>query len=104
MQRLLFAALASFLCTYSVSADRLTPERLWDLARIGDAVVSPDGKTLAFLVTRFDLAENKGTTSLLLQPLPADELSTGKKSVAFDSPLATAESKTLLADISGPVE
>ncbi|MEL6109030.1 MAG: S9 family peptidase, partial [Planctomycetota bacterium] len=32
---------------------------------------------------------------------PADELSTGKKSVAFDSPLATAESKTLLADISG---
>ena len=102
MQRLLIAFLASLLCNHFVSADRLTPEKLWDLARIGDAVVSPDGKTLAYLVTRYDLAENKGTTSLVVQPLPSgDSFTTDKKSVAFDSPLATAEAKVLLADVSG---
>ncbi|MEO1528920.1 MAG: S9 family peptidase [Planctomycetota bacterium] len=103
MQRFLFAILASLLCIHSVSADRLTPEKLWDLARVGDAVVSPDGTTLAYLVTRYDLAENKGTTSLVVQPLPSgdDMPASDKTSVAFETPLALAETKVLLADVAG---
>lgn len=102
MHRLLLTLFALLVSAHTASAERLTPEKLWDLARIGDAVVSPDGKTLAYLVTRYDLAENKGTTSLVLQPLPSADLSTdGKKSIAFESPLATAETKTLLTDVKG---
>ncbi|MEM6472814.1 MAG: S9 family peptidase [Planctomycetota bacterium] len=102
MQRFLFACLALLLLTCSATADRLTPEKLWDLARIGDAVVSPDGTKLAYLVTRYDLAENEGTTSLLLQPFPPGDASdSGKKSIAFDSTLATTDATVLLADVKG---
>ncbi|TWU45600.1 Prolyl tripeptidyl peptidase precursor [Novipirellula aureliae] len=83
-------------------AETLTPERLWDLARIGDAAVSPDGKSIAYLVTRYDLAENEGTVSLLLQPLPqTPPKPDGKVATAFDTPLQTAKAKTLLKDIKG---
>ena len=35
----------------SVFAERLSPEKLLDLGRVGDAAVSPDGTQLAYLVT-----------------------------------------------------
>ncbi len=83
------------------SAERLSPEKLWDLARIGDAAVSPDGKQLAYLVTRFDLAKNEGTTSLLLQPLAERLQPGGQRATAFDTPLVTAKARVLLKDIKG---
>lgn len=88
-------------------AERMTPEKLWDLQRIGDAAVSPNGKQLAYLVTKYSLAENSGTTSLMLQTLPATGASAigasaeGKTAIAFDTPLVTATSKTLLSNVSG---
>ena len=83
-------------------AERLTPEKLWDLARIGDAAVSPDGTQLAYLVTRYDLKENKGTVSLLLQPLGTDaQQSTQQTAVAFGTSLAAPAAKVLLRDIEG---
>ena len=98
-----FSLLFVLLLTCTCRGERLTPEKLWDLARIGDAAVSPDGKQLAYLVTRYDLAENKGTASLLLQPLPAADSdgSDETKSVAFNTPLAKSPAKTLLQDIKG---
>ena len=81
--------------------ERLSPEKLWDLARIGDAVVSPDGTQVAYLVTRFDLAENQGTTSLLLQPLPAQVTPGQLRATAFDSALVTAKARVLVKDIKG---
>jgi len=39
--------LVLFVLAKPASADRLTPETLWDLVRIGDAAVSPDGKQIA---------------------------------------------------------
>jgi dipeptidyl aminopeptidase/acylaminoacyl peptidase len=83
-------------------ADTLTPEKLWDLARIGDVAVSPDGIQLAYLVTRYDLAENNSTTTLMLQPLPPGELVSGNaKSIAFDTPLVTADAQAILKDVKG---
>ena len=82
-------------------ADRLTPEKLWDLARIGDAVISPDGNHLAYLVTRYDLGENKGTASLMLLPLSGDLNPDGKLSVAFETPMALPKEKVLLKDVKG---
>ncbi len=102
LMRFFVAAVAVALTSSPCLAERLTPEKLWDLARIGDAAVSPDGTLLAYLVTRYDLQQNEGTTSLMLQPLPVGEIETsGKKSVAFDTPLAVPTAKTLLKDIKG---
>ncbi|MCA9182691.1 MAG: S9 family peptidase [Planctomycetales bacterium] len=87
-------------------AERLTPERLWDLQRVGDVAVSPDGKQLAYLVTKYSLEENRGTTSLYVQALP-DKLPTAPteagagRAIAFDTPLVTVEAKELLKDIRG---
>ena len=88
------------LTTSLVTAERLSPERLWDMKRIGDSAVSPDGAHVAYLVTQYDLGENKGTTSLLLQELPKD-LSTNTKALAFQSDLIRSEAKVLLSDVKG---
>jgi dipeptidyl aminopeptidase/acylaminoacyl peptidase len=101
MQCLFLFVVSSWASVHS-QAERLTPERLWDLARIGDAAVSPDGKQLAYLVTRYDLKKNEGTTSLMVQPLPAGEIRAGgRTSVAFETPLAAPTPKSLLKDIKG---
>ena len=43
---------------------RLTPEALWSMGRIGGATVSPDGKTVAYTVTTYDIKANKGETAI----------------------------------------
>jgi dipeptidyl aminopeptidase/acylaminoacyl peptidase len=101
----ILAALLAWVTTLSSShttaAERLTPEKLTELARLGDAAVSPDGKKLAFLVTNIDLAANSGRTSLMLLELPDGEISTSGKSIGFDSPLVDLPTKQLLTDMRG---
>jgi len=87
--------------TTPVSADRLTPETLWDLARIGDAAISPDGKTVAYLVKRYDLVENGGTSSLLIQTLPADLVGGAPRSTAFGTPLVSEAPQVILEEVKG---
>ena len=45
-------------------AKRMTPELLWKLGRLGEAVISPDGKQVAYSVRRYELADNEGSSSL----------------------------------------
>ena len=55
--------------------DRLTPERLWSMGRIGSVVSSPDGKSVVYTLTKYDIKENKGHTSICLlytSPSPRD--------------------------------
>ena len=47
-----------------IAGKRLTPEILWKFGRIGEHVVSPDGQTVAYTVTRFNMAENSGRTTI----------------------------------------
>jgi len=44
--------LAGFLTLASAgfAQNKLTPELLWKLGRVGDAVLSPDGKTVVYTV------------------------------------------------------
>lgn len=42
----------------------LTPEIMWKFGRVGDPILSPDGKQLAYTITYYNLQENKGTTNL----------------------------------------
>lgn len=104
MRRILAATMLVAMCFTAslVRAERLTADRLWDLGRVGDAVVSPDGKQLAYLVTRYDLEENSGKTSLLLQPLPMGEAKPANQTaLAFDTPLLSGAARTVLTNVSG---
>ncbi|HBE70467.1 MAG TPA: peptidase S9 [Planctomycetaceae bacterium] len=88
--------------THADESSRLTPEKLWELSRIGGASISPDGKSLAYTVTRYDLAENSGLTTLYLQPLSLEaDPDASEKAVAFDTPLVTADAVALLEDVKG---
>ncbi len=45
---------------------RMTPELLWQLGRLGDVAVSPDGSRIAYTVVNYRLEENSGLTDLHL--------------------------------------
>ena len=47
----------------------LTPEKLWQLGRLGEMQVSPDGKTVAYTVTKYSLVDNKGNADIYLVPV-----------------------------------
>lgn len=102
----LLTVLGGLLLASPCQAERLTPERLWDLQRIGDAAVSPDGQQLAYLVTQYSIEENQGTTSLYVQPLPTDLTSASSAAstplaTAFDTPLLAAPAKAVLENVRG---
>lgn len=67
MKKILFALLTALLISNVISAqNRLTPELLWELDRIGAPHLSPDGNQLLFTVTDFTLEEDKGRTDIYL--------------------------------------
>ncbi len=70
MRTLTLACLAS-LCPLAAPAaqTRMTPELLWQLRRVGEVEVSPDGSKLLYSVRTYDLAANKGTAQLYVQDL-----------------------------------
>ncbi len=45
---------------------RLTPELMWQMGRLGDVAVSPDGLKIAYTVRNYDLPANAGTATLKL--------------------------------------
>lgn len=47
-----------------MAQNNFTPEKMWDLARIGSPHVSPDGNWLLYTSRSYDVKENKGTTKL----------------------------------------
>ncbi len=46
-----------------LSSGRLTPEALWSMGRIGTVITSPDGKTMIYTVTYFDIKANKSSST-----------------------------------------
>ncbi len=61
---------AAVVASPAVAADtRMTPELIWKLGRVGNPQVSPDGKSLLFEVTRYDLEKNSGNTDVWLMSL-----------------------------------
>ncbi len=65
-------ALASALgCIFATPAfaqdgqkNRMTPELLWKLGRLGEAVTSPDGTQIAYTVRRYELEKDQGRSNL----------------------------------------
>ena len=65
----LFILLLFFVSSVAAAQTRLTPEKLWQLGRVGDEVVSPDGKTVLYGVTYYSLEANKGNRQLYTIPV-----------------------------------
>ena len=51
------------------SAGILTPEVMWKIKRVGSAILSPDGRTVLYTVTTYDMKENKGVTNIRSAPV-----------------------------------
>ncbi len=62
---LLFLLLIPFI-SYSQSKHPLTVDDLWAMKRVGTYDLSPDGKTIAFQVTSYNVSENKGNSDIYL--------------------------------------
>lgn len=67
-------SLTFLLCLFSLSAvqaqqQKLTPELLWQLGRVGNPVFSPDGKTVLYEVKNYDVPTNKGLNTVYLIPV-----------------------------------
>lgn len=59
-----------FLAVSPIAAgERLTPERLWELGRLGSTCVDEQGTTVAFAVRRFSLPEDSGRSEMHLLDL-----------------------------------
>ncbi len=68
LRKILCCTLALF--THATFAqNKLTPETLWKFGRIGDFKLSPDGKSVAYTVRNFNLADNKGNTDMYVMPV-----------------------------------
>ena len=71
--------------TPALSAERhpLTIDDIWAVQRVGAPMVSPDGKTVAYTVTTYDIEENRGNADIWLLSLEGGEprrLTTNKAS------------------------
>jgi len=47
----------------------MTAETLWEFGRVSDVRISPDGKTILFGITYFDIDANRGTRNLYTMPV-----------------------------------
>jgi len=52
-----------------LTSDIMTPEVLWSFGRIGEPMVSPDGTTVLYAVTTYNIEENKSYRDLYTVPV-----------------------------------
>ena len=52
-----------------IAAGRLTPEVMWKMSRAGSSSISPDGTTLLYQQTDYNIAENRGVTTIWVEDL-----------------------------------
>ncbi|AHW61385.1 Dipeptidyl aminopeptidase/acylaminoacyl peptidase [Draconibacterium orientale] len=59
--------------TPKLSSDVMTPEVLWSFGRLGGAQVSPDGSTVLYTVTYYNIEENKSYRDIYTIPVAGGE-------------------------------
>ncbi len=68
MKKLLYTLLTLLMIEPTFAQQKLTPELLWQLGRVGNPTLSPDGKTVLYEVKNYDVPTNKGTNIVYLMP------------------------------------
>ncbi|MCK5824743.1 MAG: S9 family peptidase [Ichthyobacteriaceae bacterium] len=63
-KKLAVLSISLFFITSVSAQNKLTPELLWKLGRVGKEAVSPDGNKVIYGVTYYDLKKNKGERNL----------------------------------------
>ena len=71
-QLLLFTFL--IVTVFSFSQNRMTPELLWDLKRVGGIQVSPDFKKILFSQRSYELSKNTGSNSYFIIDLASNAI------------------------------
>lgn len=66
MKKLLFILIVCIYVIPAFAQGKLTPEILWEFNRISDARLSPDGSTVAYCITNYDIKTNKRNTDIFL--------------------------------------
>src|SRR5690606_37771800 len=62
------ALIAGLMLTCAAHAQSYSAEAMWQLQRLGEPDISPDGRLAVVPVTRHDIDKNKGDTDLWLVP------------------------------------
>ena len=70
--RILFS-LAMLACLHAQAQELLTAEKLWSMGRIGEVAVSPNGTQIAYTLTFYNVADNKGNTEIYITNLKGDK-------------------------------
>jgi dipeptidyl aminopeptidase/acylaminoacyl peptidase len=66
-------AIDNTLTEAEITAATLTPEVMWKMGRIGEFALSPDGSRVVYGRTDYNVAENRGVTTLWMQGVPSGE-------------------------------
>lgn len=72
-----FIVSIAFMCSFMIATkayannnnlptDRLTPELLWSMGRIGSTVLSPDKTNILYTVTTYNISENRGYSAIYI--------------------------------------
>ncbi len=71
----------------AISQNRMTPELLWKLKRVGNIQVSPDKTQILFSLKSYDLKKNNGSSDLYIIPIEGGKPKqiTDKKGSEFDA-------------------
>ncbi len=88
-----------------IAAGVFTPEVMWKMGRVGSSVLSPDGKSVAYTVTYYNMKENRGVSSIFVR----DESGTRRITDNAGNDIApqwSADGRTLrfLSDRSGTMQ
>ena len=73
--------------------ERMSPELLWELGRVGGGSLDPTGKHMLYSVRRYELAENKGDTDLFLV-----SLSSGKTRQLTEGPVSEGAAQWVMTE------
>ena len=79
------------------AANRTPPTAMWQLKRLGDPAISPDGRLAVVPVTTYDVDKNKGETDLWLVPTKSGKARQLTSGAAGDSSPAWSPDGELIA-------
>ncbi len=90
-----------------IAAGRLTPEVMWKMRRAGSSSLSPDGTRLLYTLTDYNMAENRGVTTVWTEGIATGkcrQLTDGTSNSAAPQWSADGQSVWFLSDRSGSMQ